>query len=143
VFNVTYLQSGFDGHAGYDDQAASQTAGMLAGLVEILEQAGYACACAATIEAARECMRRLAPELIIADTNLGGVSGVSLCESLVKEESLDAPLMYLSDTQLPNIIRRSHCSGAAYHIRKPCDPEVLVSLVGKALAKNRFEPAGI
>ena len=45
----------------------------------------------------------------------------------------DVPVMFISRTQLPDIVRRSHEAGAAYYLRKPLDPEVLVDLVGKAL----------
>jgi DNA-binding NarL/FixJ family response regulator len=34
---------------------------------------------------------------------------------------------------LPDIVRRSHEAGAAYYLRKPFDPEVLIELVSKAL----------
>jgi DNA-binding NarL/FixJ family response regulator len=45
----------------------------------------------------------------------------------------DVPVMFVSRTQLPDIIRRSHDAGAAYYLRKPLDPEVLTELVSKAL----------
>src|SRR5439155_924558 len=45
----------------------------------------------------------------------------------------DVPVMFISRTQLPDIVRRSHEAGAAYYLRKPIDPEVLIDLVGKAL----------
>ena len=45
----------------------------------------------------------------------------------------DVPVMFVSRTQLPDIVRRSHEAGAAYYLRKPLDPEVLTDLVGKAL----------
>jgi DNA-binding NarL/FixJ family response regulator len=45
----------------------------------------------------------------------------------------DVPMMFVSATQLPDIVRRSHDAGGAYYLRKPLDPEVLVELVGKAL----------
>ena len=41
--------------------------------------------------------------------------------------------MFLSATQIPDIIRRSHDAGGAYHVRKPFDPDVLTELVDKAL----------
>ena len=41
--------------------------------------------------------------------------------------------MFISSSQLPDIIRRSHDAGGAYYLRKPLDPEVLIDLVSKAL----------
>ncbi len=97
-------------------------------LIEILEQAGYACISAGGLEEARRCVRIDRPTMVIADLNLSGASGVALCESLLREEELQAPVVYLSGTQIPHIIRRSHAGGCAYHLRKPFDPEVLLAL---------------
>jgi DNA-binding NarL/FixJ family response regulator len=41
--------------------------------------------------------------------------------------------MFVSSQQLPDIVRRSYEAGAAYYLRKPFDPEVLIELVSKAL----------
>jgi DNA-binding NarL/FixJ family response regulator len=45
----------------------------------------------------------------------------------------DVPVMFISASQLPDIVRRSHEAGGAYYLRKPLDPEVLVELIDKAL----------
>src|SRR5687768_17803684 len=45
----------------------------------------------------------------------------------------DVPVMFISSSQSPDIVRRSHEAGAAYYLRKPFDPEVLIELVNKAL----------
>ncbi len=114
----------------------------LAMLVEVLERAGYVCACCSSAEAAMSNAQSFAPDLIIAATNLAGVNGVTLCEGLQKLDGLtDTPVLYLSRTQVPDIIRRGHSCGASYHLRQPFDPEVLLELVGKALHANRFHPA--
>jgi DNA-binding NarL/FixJ family response regulator len=41
--------------------------------------------------------------------------------------------MFISSAQSPDIVRRSHEAGAAYYLRKPFDPEVMIELVNKAL----------
>ncbi len=56
----------------------------------------------------------------------------------------DVPLMFISSSQRPDIIRRTHEAGGAYYLRKPFDPEVLIELVNKALwmphlVKTRIE----
>ena len=64
----------------------------------------------------------------------GGDSGVELTRELRRLPGMqDVPVMFISRTQLPDIVRRSHEAGAAYYLRKPLDPEVLTDLVGKAL----------
>jgi hypothetical protein len=46
--------------------------------------------------------------------------------------------MFLSRTQVPDIIRRSQEAGGAYFLRKPFDPQVLLELVDKALWMPRL-----
>jgi CheY-like chemotaxis protein len=66
--------------------------------------------------------------------SLGGDSGLELSRELRQLPGMqDVPVMFISRTQLPDIVRRSHEAGAAYYLRKPLDPEVLIDLVGKAL----------
>jgi len=73
-------------------------------------------------------------DLVICDLHVGGDSGVELTRELRRLPGMqDVPVMFISRTQLPDIVRRSHEAGAAYYLRKPLDPEVLTDLVGKAL----------
>src|SRR5262245_54340735 len=78
--------------------------------------------------------RTEALDLLICDVNVGADSGLDLSRELRRLPGMqDVPVMFISRTQLPDIVRRSHEAGAAYYLRKPLDPEVLVDLVGKAL----------
>lgn len=45
----------------------------------------------------------------------------------------DVPIVFTSSGQGPDIIRRQHNFGGAYHIKKPYDPEVLLEFVERAL----------
>ena len=100
----------------------------------ILSGANYTCQCCGTAEAAIQCARSSAPDLIISDINLNGHSGLELCEQIKQDKTLaDVPVMFLSGAQIPDIIRRSHAVGGTYYLRKPFDAEVLVELVDKAL----------
>jgi DNA-binding NarL/FixJ family response regulator len=66
--------------------------------------------------------------------SIAGDSGLELSRELRRLPGMqDVPVMFVSRTQLPDIVRRSHEAGAAYYLRKPLDPEVLIDLVGKAL----------
>ncbi len=112
----------------------AETAGRL---TQVLQAAGHLCHIAAGAEAAFESVSASAPDLIISDINLAGHSGVSLCERLKQNGGLDdVPVMFLSGTQIPDIIRRGHSAGGTYYLRKPCDPEVLLSLIDKALRQR-------
>jgi DNA-binding response OmpR family regulator len=107
---------------------------IVAGLAKVLSAAGYVAHCCRDAEGAMECVRKLTPDLIISDINLGGYSGLQLCERIRKEEGMsDVPLMFLSGAQIPDIIRRSHEVGATYYLRKPFDHNVLLELIDKAL----------
>jgi CheY-like chemotaxis protein len=100
----------------------------------VLEVAGYTCHCARDRQEALKAARTIGLDLLICDVNLGGDSGLDLCRELrVLPGMQDVPVMFVSTTQLPDIVRRSHEAGAAYYLRKPFDPDVLVELVGKAL----------
>jgi CheY-like chemotaxis protein len=120
-----------------DDEAASleRISGVLAG-------AGHACHCALDAAAAHEYLERATPDLIIADVNLAGHSGLTLCEHLKQQFGLvDVPVMFLSAAQSPDIIRRSHADGGTYYLRTPFDPRVLLELIGKALPARQLTAA--
>ena len=106
----------------------------LTGMAATLDMAGYECHCARDPEAAIKAARSLTLDLIICDLNIGGESGLALSQELVREhDGSDVPVMFVSTSQAPDIVRRVHEAGGAYYLRKPFDPDVLVELVGKAL----------
>ena len=74
-----------------------------------------------------------------AGCHISGHSGIQLCERIKRDEGLaDVPAMFLSRTQVPDIIRRSREAGGTYFLRKPFDPQVLLELVDKALWMPRL-----
>jgi DNA-binding response OmpR family regulator len=106
----------------------------LIGTAAVLDMAGYACHCARDRQAALKGARTIGLDLVICDVHLGDDSGLDVCRELRLVPGMqDVPVMFVSTTQLPDIVRRSHEAGAAYYLRKPLDPDVLVELVGKAL----------
>jgi CheY-like chemotaxis protein len=99
-------------------------------IADILNEAGYACQCATDAQSARQAIDQAVPELIIADLNLAGQSGVEVCDQLKRLAHLDeVPVMFLSASQGPDIIRRAHAARGTYYLRKPFDATVLVQLV--------------
>jgi CheY-like chemotaxis protein len=100
----------------------------------VLEGAGHVVRQAENRAAAVKVARAEALDLMICDVNLEGQSGLELCRELRRLPGMqDVPVMFVSSSQLPDIIRRSHDAGGAYYLRKPLDPEVLIDLVSKAL----------
>src|SRR5438874_806974 len=110
-----------------DQQALTSTAAAL-------DSAGHIVYQARDRLAAIKVARAEALDLVICDVNVGADSGLELSRELRRLPGMqDVPVMFISRTQLPDIVRRSHEAGAAYYLRKPLDPEVLIDLVGKAL----------
>ncbi len=106
----------------------------LTAVAAVLDMQGYECHCARDPVAARKAAAELPLDLILCDVNLQGASGLELCRELRKLPGLeDVPLMFVSASQLPDIVRRAHDAGGAYYLRKPFDPDVLIELVNKAL----------
>lgn len=107
---------------------------VLTGIAAILNATGYACHCARDREAALAAVQGLAVDLIVCDVNLAGESGPELSCELRRQPGMDeVPVMFMSSAQTPDIVRRSHEAGAAYYLRKPFEPEVLLRMVAKAL----------
>ncbi len=103
-------------------------------LNDVLTAAGYGCHCCRGSEQALEMAHTCRFDLIISDINLAGHSGLALCNQIRGEEgSGDVPMMFLSGSQTPDIIRRANASGGTYYLRKPFDPQVLLELLDKAL----------
>jgi len=105
----------------------------LADAATALDSAGHLVYQARDRISALRIARTEALDLVICDVNVGGNSGLELSRELRLPGMQDVPVMFISRTQLPDIVRRSHEAGAAYYLHKPLDPEVLIDLVGKAL----------
>ena len=106
----------------------------LTGVAAVLDMSGYECHCARDAEAALKAVRSIELDLIICDVNLGGESGLDLCRELRSQPGPEeTPVMFVSSSQLPDIVRRAHEAGASYYLRKPFDPHVLIELVDKAM----------
>lgn len=107
---------------------------MLTGVAAMLDMAGYECHCARDAEAARKAARNLRLDLILCDVHVDEGRGLELCQELRREHgNEDVPVLFVSSSQSPEIIRRKHDAGGTYYLRKPFDPDVLMELAGKAL----------
>ena len=65
-------------------------------LASILAGAGYRCHCSSNAAAARELACQVHPDLIIADINLGGTSGLALCDEIKLLPGLAAKAQHLA-----------------------------------------------
>jgi CheY-like chemotaxis protein len=77
------------------------------------------------------------PALIVLDLQLPDIDGFSICEQLVDSpETCAIPVIILSGTERPDILRRCRAAGARYFLRKPYDPNVLLVLIRQALTDS-------
>ena len=104
-------------------------------MAAVLAEAELACCCCATADEAVAAAATNPPDLIVCDLNVHGESGEKMCERIRLHPGLeDVPVMFLSSTQRPDIIRRSLTLGhGAYSLRKPFAPGVLVELIDQTL----------
>lgn len=107
---------------------------LLTGMAAVLDKQGFEVHIARDIEAAVKAARSLDLDLIICDVNLGGYSGLALCREMREEHGqADVPVMFTSQSQLPDIIHRTFDETGAYYLRKPFEPGVFIELVNQAL----------
>ena len=104
-------------------------------LTATFKEADFTCRYCSTAKEAIEDARAAPPDLIVCDLHLQGESGQVTCEEIKRRPGMeDVPVMYLSGSQLPDVIRRSHAAGSGvYCLRKPFAPLVLIELIDQAL----------
>ena len=113
----------------------------LTGTAAVLDMAGYECWCARDREAAMKAARTQPLDLILCDVQLGKESGLDLCRDLRTIPGCDdIPVMFASNSQLPDVIRRSSEMGSAYFLRKPFDPDVLLDALQR---RGLLTPGGM
>ena len=89
---------------------------------------------ATNVPAALSAAQDLQLDLIICDSMVDGEPGIEIVEQIRQlPERDDVPVMFASANQSPDIIRRTHEFGAAFHVKKPFETNVLLDLVERAL----------
>ena len=106
----------------------------LASIRAALDCQGYKVHTAQDVDSALKIARQVSLDLIISELNVAGSCGIELVLLIRKlPNCTDVPVMFASANQAPDVIRRTHDFGAAYHIKKPFDPIVLTELVQRAM----------
>jgi DNA-binding response OmpR family regulator len=96
---------------------------------------------AITGEQGRTLARRHRPDLILLDVGLPDISGLDLCQELTDAPgTCGIPVILLSGCDQADVIERSRAAGGEYFIRKPYDPNALLTLVRHALRASRTWP---
>ena len=103
-------------------------------IIGMLSAAGFACQGCTTIEAATLAVETQRPNLILTALDVQGVSGMEICHYVRKNcDRTDLPVMFLSATQMPDIIRRRDDGHGIYHLRRRLKGHVLLDLIEKVL----------
>lgn len=77
------------------------------------------------------------PDLVLLDLRLPDSSGLTICEQLVDSpETCDIPVIVVSGVEREDIVRRCRSAGCRYYVRKPYDPNVLLTLIQDALHRG-------
>jgi DNA-binding response OmpR family regulator len=115
-----------------DDEATSE-------LLSIrLKQQGFGTLLAERGSAGLELARSERPDCILLDLRLPDIDGFALCEQLVDDDATSQiPVIIVSGLDRPDIIRRSRAAGCHYYVRKPYDPNALLTLIHQAIDEAR------
>ncbi len=74
------------------------------------------------------------PDVVLLDLRLPDTNGLDVCECLVDSPTTcDIPVIVISGMNDDGIVRRCRAAGCRYYVRKPYDPNVLLTLIESAL----------
>ena len=86
-------------------------------MIAMLSAEGFACQGCTTIDAAIVAVEVQRPDLILTALHVQGVSGMEICRYVRENcEWCDIPVMFLSATQMPDIIRRRDDGHGVYYL---------------------------
>ena len=103
-----------------------------------LDRQGFGTLVADSGKLALELARSKRPDCILLDLRLPDVDGFDLCQDLVdSHETNEIPVIIVSGLDRPDIVRRSRAAGCQYYVRKPYDPNALLTLIRQAIDEAR------
>jgi CheY-like chemotaxis protein len=109
-------------------------ADQLEALLYRLQKLGYEAASADSGQQAIEAATSVVPDLVLLDLCLPDANGFEVCEQLGDSAATcGIPVIILSGMETDDIVRRARNAGCAYYLRKPYDPNVLLTLIQNAL----------
>lgn len=111
-------------------------AGVLRTNRRVLERAGFAVRCAATLEEAWRCLAEQPPDAIVLDILMPDGSGLDFCEKA--RPLTPAPVLFLTALDERSEILEGLRAGGSDYITKPYDTEELVARVKAQLALVRM-----
>lgn len=106
-------------------------------LLDHLQSVGLGAVGVTTVAAARQQLNDSKFNLAILDVQLPDGSGLELCNSIADDSRFcSMPTIVVSSMNLANMVRQTRAAGASFFIGKPYDPNVLLTVIERALGTN-------
>lgn len=106
-------------------------------LAHRLEKQGFSTVMAHQGRAGLEKAREHRPDVVLLDLRLPDLDGFMVCEELVDSpETCHIPIIIMSGLDRENIVRSSRTAGCEFFVRKPYDPNVLLTLIQHAVQRS-------
>lgn len=81
--------------------------------------------------------KEIRPDLILLDIQMPGMSGLEVCRQLMDDtDTCGIPIIILSGHDGSEVVRDARAAGCHYFIRKPYDPNALLTLVQSAIKES-------
>ena len=109
----------------------------VAALEHRLQQQGYQVRTAFSAKQARHRILAMRPDLVLLDLRLPDEDGFELCQYLADHpQTSGVPIIVVSALERPGIVRQARAVGSSYYVRKPYDPNVLLTLIEDSLRRT-------
>lgn len=106
-------------------------------LIEHLQSVGLVTVGVTTVAEARKQLEDAKYNLAIFDVQLPDGSGLDLCNSIADDSRFcSMPTIVLSSMNQANMVRQTRAAGASFFIGKPYDPNVLLTVIERALGTD-------
>jgi CheY-like chemotaxis protein len=102
-----------------------------------LERQGFSTLTAHSGQEGLVTAREKRPTLIVLDLRLPDVDGLEICQQLADDPATCMiPVLILSGMETPDILRECRAAGCSYFLRKPYDPNALLTLIRQAIRES-------
>ena len=108
-----------------------------------LGKEGYAVLTAADGAEGLALAREAQPDLVLLDLRLPDMEGFDVCSQLADSPcTCGVPVIIVSALERHDIVRRARSVGCEFYLRKPYDPNVLLTLIEQAFLESSQLGAG-
>jgi CheY-like chemotaxis protein len=103
-----------------------------------LDRQGFATLTANSAARAMELCRTQRPAAVLLDLQLPDADGLDVCQELTDDPTFGSvPVIIISGAEDPDVLRKARAAGCQYYLRKPYDPNALLTLIRDALDSAR------